>query len=304
MNVIVNGASGYIGFYVVSRLLECGHTVFAVCGESDGQLHAIDDQSNLTILNRYNKNFKEKLYEIKCDIWYQLAWEGACGSKRSDPEIQVKNELMCIDSVKAAKDAGCKKIIFAGTVYENFASSMIENELFNTNSFYIISKKHTREITYQFSKKLGIDYIWVQFCHPIGLYMNENQMIPYAIKSFVSNEENSFGNCTQYFDIISVRDLADAFIILGERDNKKNFYYIGSNKPRILRNYLEETAEICGYKREIGFGRRPDDGLIFDLKWFDTSDFINEFCWKPEISFSASIIELSDYYRGKQYEYK
>ena len=43
---------------------------------------------------------------------------------------------------------------------------------------------------------------------------------------------------------------------------------------------MREAAQICGYKLPIGFGKRPDDGLVFEIKWFDTTLFENEFKYK------------------------
>lgn len=290
MNIIVNGASGYIGYHLTNALLKKGHIVYAVCRKKIGLLENLQPSKNLHIVISQQNDISKHFSGISPDVWYQLAWEGAVGDMRACPEVQIQNELLSVNAMRIAKEIGCKKIIFTGTVYENISESILENPNFDRSSFYIIAKKHAHEMTLQLSKKLGIEYIWCTFCHPVGIYMSQTQLIPYAIKCFKNNEPSFFGSCSQYFDIISVIYLTDALAVLGENKCRKKSYFIGSGEPRILKEYIQEAAMICGYKLEIGFGKRPDDGMIFKKEWFDNSEFCDEFSYTQKICFK-NIIE-------------
>lgn len=291
MKVIVNGASGYIGYHLVNSLLKNNHEVYAICRSNTGHLKDMELFDNLHIIITEQSGVVEKLHKVVPDVWYQLAWEGACGEGRSNPELQIKNEMLSVNAMKIAKQIGCCKIIYAGTVYENILDAILEKEVFYKNSFYIISKKHAHEMTYQLSKKLCIDYVWCTFCHPVGKYMSEKQLLPYAVKCFLNNQPTEFGSCSQYFDVISVEDLSDAFVVLGENKCRKTEYYIGSGNPRILREYIEEAADICGYKLEVGFGKRHDDGLVFKREWFDTINLKTDFSFLSFTEFKNIILE-------------
>lgn len=297
MNILVNGASGYIGYYLTKELAKNGHKVYAVCRKEEGLLKNLPDRDNISVVISGQDKLKESVSGFKIDIWYHLLWEGACGPLRAEPVVQLNNERMAVEAMELAASMSCKKIIFAGTVYERFADSILENNNFSGSSFYIISKKHAHEKTLQLSKKLDIDYIWCQFCHPVGVYMNESQLIPSTVKSFLSGRSMEYGRCNKYFDIIDVADLAVAFRLLCEKKSAEDFYYIGSGKPRILREYIEEAAEICGYKGEILFTDR-DDGLVFRREWFESERFENEFCFSAKYDFSHSIENISSYYKG------
>lgn len=292
MNIVVNGASGYIGFHLVKKLLEEGNTVYAVCGSSSGFLTNINNQKNLIILSKDDVVLEDKLKNSNASVWYQIAWHGACGKERSNPVLQLQNEIMSVKSLQFAESIGCKKIIFTGTVYENLTESILANQSFNSNSFYILAKKHTYELTYQLSKSMNIEYVWVQFCHPVGTYMNENQLIPYAIKCFVNNQPSVFGPCNQYFDIISVEYLVDSLIILGKNKSQKNKYYIGSGNPKLLKEYIKDIADVCHYDQMPGIGRRPDDGLVFNKEWFDNNQFVEEYNPCPDMPLSMVIERL------------
>lgn len=277
MNMLVNGASGYIGSYLVKELLDAGHTVYAVCRRVHGFIEEMSETPGLNIIICEQSGLREKLSDKKIDVWYQLLWEGANGPLRADAEVQIRNELMAVQALEIAAEIRCPKIIYAGTVYERMAQKILEDDNFSGNSFYVICKQQTHEVTWQLSKKYDIDYIWCQFCHPIGIGMNPNQLIPSAIRAFVLNENIEFGKCDQPYDIFSVKNLAKAFRLLGENVNKKHFYYIGSGHPRILKEYIQEAADICHYGKQLEFGKRADDGMRYEWEWFDSSEFIEEF---------------------------
>lgn len=276
MNVLINGASGYIGYHLTKSMLDAGHSVYAVCRRSTGHLDEFSDNERLHTITTSQDKLKDKIYDPDIQVWYQLLWDGALGEKRTDPVLQITNEILYVNALKTAEKIGCKKIIFTGTVYEKFYDDIISGGEFNKHSFYIISKKHAHDMTFQLSKNMKIDYIWTQFCHPVGKYMNRDQLFPYAINAFKNNLPTSFGSCNNWFDIISVKYLADCLRILGEKETDRNLYYIGSGDPKRLREYIEEAAEICEYSLPIGFGERPDDGLIFRKEWFDTTEFEQE----------------------------
>ena len=141
MKAIVNGASGYIGYHLVNSLLKNNHEVYAICRSNTGHLKDMELFDNLHIIITEQSGVVEKLHKVVPDVWYQLAWEGACGEGRSNPELQIKNEMLSVNAMKIAKQIGCCKIIYAGTVYENILDAILEKEVFYKNSFYIISKK-------------------------------------------------------------------------------------------------------------------------------------------------------------------
>lgn len=295
MNVLINGGSGYISYHLICEMLNSGYKVYAVCRNNLGFLKHIESSDLLNIIISEQDRLIDKIKDLKIDVWYQILWEGACGEKRKSPEIQLKNEIMAISAMRNAEAISCKKIVFTGTIYEKLTNSILEMNNFNNSSFYIMAKKHTHEITKQLAKTMNLEYVWVRFCHPIGKYMNENQLIPYAVKSFMKNEETMFGPCNNYFDIISVTDLAAALKIIGEN---KNLYYIGSGKTQKLRDYLSKAAEICDYTLPIGFGKKNDDGLVFQKEWFDNSDFEKEFNFNMKGYESCVKSLLSEYSCG------
>ena len=278
MKAIVSGASGYLGYHLVKELLAEGHIVYAICRKTLGHLEEIEDKSNLKTIISEIDDVDIKIGKEDIDVWYHLAWQGALGKKRAEAVTQISNEILAVKAMHQAKKIGCKRIIYTGTVYENLAEDMLKAPQFYGNSFYCIAKKHTHEMTEQLSKKMDIEYSWVQFCHPVGKYMDTSQLFPTVVNAFKNNESMEFGSCSNYFDIISTEYLASSLRKIGELEAPKTFYYIGSGKPRKLKEYIEEIASLCGFHQKILFGARADDGLVLKKEWFDSRNFAEEKC--------------------------
>ncbi len=293
MNALVNGASGYIGYHLVKSLLNAGHRVFAVCRKRNARLEELKSDE-LIVIETGQDHLKANIFGLKIDVWYQLLWDGAVGEKRADVFLQEENVVMYLDALRVAVDAGCRKIIYTGTVYEHFTEDILNSEAENRHSFYILAKKQAHDLTLQMSKGMNIEYVWVQFCHPIGRFMNSKQLFPYAVSAFANDLPTSFGKCDRFFDVVPVAYLADALRILGEKKTAKKEYYIGSGVPRVLRDYLEAAAKSCEYSLPIGFGERPDDGLVFKREWFDTKAFEEETGLKCEMDYEKLVLELAD----------
>lgn len=300
---VVNGASGFIGTHLVNELIEYGHIVYAICRSKTDRFNELKtDRFHLIICEQ--GDIADRLKGVSVDIWYQLAWEGASGPMRSNEAVQVSNVTLSTESIHIAHDLKCKKIIFAGTIYEAFAEEILKDNNFVGSSYYILAKKFAAQMTMQVAKKVGIEYVWCRFCHPIGRYIKDNQMMAYVISSFVNNSETEFGTCDGWYDVIAVEDLAYAFRLAGEKKLAKKEYYIGGKDTRILKDYILEAAEICRYTKEIGFGKRPADGLVFNKEWFDSNDFIKETGWCERVGYREAVKGLEKIYSDNKIDWR
>jgi nucleoside-diphosphate-sugar epimerase len=222
------------------------------------------------------------------DVFYHLAWESASGSGRSDPFIQESNVKLTIDMLTNAYKIGCKKFVALGTCYEKLPL----NENFGNADFYILSKRYAHDIADRLARKLGIEFVWTTVCHPIGAGIKPEQMIAYVVNSLKNGESPKTGPAASWFDIISVKDLALGLRLAGEHKLSKREYFIGSGKPRILKDYLIEIPQILNTKLRIEIGARPDDGLRFEKDWFDITPLVNETGFTPQVPFSDAVLSL------------
>ena len=72
-----------------------------------------------------------------------------------------------------------------------------------------------------------------------------------------ANEETEFTPCDQMWDYIYSDDAARAILLAAQKGESGKVYMIGSGEVHPLKEYIEKIAEITGYRKEIGFGKRP-----------------------------------------------
>jgi nucleoside-diphosphate-sugar epimerase len=222
------------------------------------------------------------------DVFYHLAWESASGSGRSDPFIQESNVKLTLQMLTDAYNVGCKKFVALGTCYEKL--SLTEN--FGNADFYVLSKRYAHEMADRLAKKLGIEFVWTTVCHPIGAGIKPEQMIAFVLRKLKAGESPKMGPAESWYDIVSVKDLALGLRLIGENKLMWREYFIGSGKPRILKDYLTEIPQILNTGLQIEIGARPDDGLRFHKEWFDISPLVNETGFAPKVSFSDAILSI------------
>ena len=112
MNILINGASGFIGYHLIKELLDNNHNVIAICRKISTPLESLMSNPHLNVIVCSQQELFSNICNLKVDVWFQLLWEGACGVLRSSPNVQINNELLAIMAMEVAHAINCKKIIY------------------------------------------------------------------------------------------------------------------------------------------------------------------------------------------------
>ena len=152
MNILIPGGASYIGAWLVPQLLAEGHnvTVFDTFFFGNGFL---PDNENLTI--------------VKGDVRDTEAWRAACANQnaviylasisrellcqQNEPLAQAVNVQCFAPAVKAAKDAGIRRFIYASSVavYGSSDHEATEDETLAPTTIYGKGKMACEEILLQ-----------------------------------------------------------------------------------------------------------------------------------------------------------
>lgn len=297
-SAIVTGANGFVGTWLTQKLLEENVKVYAVVK---------DENEDISMLNGCNIVYCE-LSEISTlpqkitepvDVFYHLAWAGAGGALRADYSVQLANAKFSCDAAKAAKEILCKKFLCAGTITEKIAESILNIDVKAENTIYALEKHNTHCLLDILCKKIGLDYVWMRFSNVYGPYNNSGNIVSYMLGELIKGNRPTFSKGEQPYDLIYIKDLVNAVYLLGEKDTKRNCYFIGSGNCRMLRNYLTEIKDIYGNGAEIGLGERPEDGLKYYEEWFDISELCEDTGFRPQYDFGKAIKETVDWIKGE-----
>lgn len=275
--IIISGAGGFIGSSLTRKFVDEGYEVIAISRHFNP---AFPDSSNI---RRHNidigtpENLYELLPEGEYEAFYHLAWRGVNGPEKANPIIQLDNVRLTVACAEVANKIGCKKFLCAGTVAERTVESISNIEKTSGGMLYGVAKHTTHLMLETYCKHIGQDFVWMQFSNIYGPQNKTGNLVSYTLGELMKGNEASFGPALQPYDFIYVDDLIEAVYRLGINKTEKNYYVIGSGKPRILMEYLNQIGDEFGRPDLIKIGARPDDGVIYRFDMFDID------CLKQEI---------------------
>lgn len=286
--VIVTGANGFIGSSLTKRLLQAGTEVVAI-DISFRNSRLATSKLLTTIETQIDNSLTEKIPAGDYDAFYHLAWRGVNGQEKADPIIQLENIRMAILCAKACKTHNVRKFLCSGTVAENAVLSLPHLGSTNAGMMYGAAKHACHIMLETHCKAHGINLIWMQFSNIFGIGNLTGNLVSYTLQELLSDRDATFGPARQPYDFIYIDDLIEAVFRLGDTENSRNTYFIGSGTPRLLHEYLHEIGSLAERPEQIKIGVRNDDGVRYDFSMFDISPLQQDIGEYTTISFEEGI---------------
>lgn len=276
MNVIISGANGFIGSLLVDKFFKEGHRIFSlVKGESN--LESIEDKSEIINFDISHSNpLFNPLKSVHGDIFYHFAWQGVNGNDKSDIKIQLMNISLAQRAIDIAKEIGCAKFLCAGSIAERGLESLDDMIAIPSGMIYATAKQALRIIMDTYCRQIDMNHIWMQFSNVYGPTNKTGNIIGYTLAQILNEKEARFGSAMQPYDLLYIDDLIEAAYRLGINKTSRHFYFVGSGKPRILKEYLEIIGKITQKREFIKIGAREDDGIKYSMDMFSINELVSD----------------------------
>lgn len=255
MKVLLTGASGFIGRYVLDQLLISGHEVIAVTHRSDteGRTDAVQwlradllDPSQLTLL----------MQDTRPQGLVHLAWYAKHGHFWDAAE----NFDWCRATARlleAFHTAGGKKIVVAGTCAEYDVSQgvLIEDKTpTNPMTIYGKCKNVTRQYLEEYCKLHSFDYVWARLFFPYGPGEPPTKLIPSVLNALALASPVICTHPQQLRDYIHAKDAAIALVHLLNQKQICGVFNIGSGQPSKLADIVKICTEAFAQPSKVLFG--------------------------------------------------
>lgn len=294
-NVVVTGATGFIGFNLIKTLLNYDFNITAIVRKDSSKIEKLQQFQNLNIIE-LNMDEIEKLPDIvdyKCDIFYHFAWDGTRGTTRDDFKLQNANYLYSIRTLESAYKMGCKCFISAGSQaeYGLHDGQTTEKTKCVPNTEYGKAKLKFYLFLKKFATANQFRYLEPRFFSLYGIGDYENTLIMSVIDKMKKNEEINLTECTQLWNYLHISDAVDSLIKLQESDFC-GIYNIGSDDTRLLKEFIEEIKEISKSKSAINYGivSYPLSGKINIYPSIEKLK--KDINWTSQINFEQGILEI------------
>ncbi len=280
--VVVTGPTGVVGMALISKLMDEGIYVVAVCHRNSSRIRNIP-HSELVEIIECNLEDIDRLPELikntgDFECFFHLAWACTFGDSRNNIDAQIENIRYTINAVEVAARLGCRRFIGAGSQAEYGRCSDVlrpETPTFPENG-YGIAKLCAGQLSRIRCEQLGIEHIWTRILSVYGPYDGENTLISSLIRKLKNGEHVSCTAAEQIWDYIYSEDVAEALYRIMDRGVSNKIYLIASGESHPLKYYIEIAKNCINPNVEIGYGEIPYSSLqVMNLR-ADISELVND----------------------------
>lgn len=241
MKVLVTGATGFIGNYIVNELLKYDCQIIATA------------KSN-PVLER--NNWIGKVEFIKCDLnseidffdYFQnpdaaihLAWEGLPNYKEVfHIEKNLPNNFYFLNNLIKS---GLKNLTVTGTCLEYGMQNGCLNESMTVKPHipYSIAKDTLRRNLEELESQFNFNLKWLRLFYTYGVGQNENSIFSQLDRS-IKNNDKSFNMSAgeQLRDYLPVKKVAEIIVKTSIQDETTGIINCCSGKPVSIKKMVEE----------------------------------------------------------------
>ncbi len=320
--ILVTGGAGYIGGFMVRKLVEKGYTVVAIDNLSRNSRPELPESVNFVEGSIGDRNKIKSIFEnTRIDGVIHFAAFISMAESMKDPFIYFEDNVYdSLTLLEEMKNHDVKNIIFSSTagVYGNPTVLPIpEDHPKNPTNPYGQSKLMVEQILSWYQKIFGISYTALRYFNACGASLDgehgerhspETHIIPRAMQALLGNEpfelfgrdyQTPDGTCVR--DYIHVLDLVEAHVLALEKIFQNpggNIFNVGTGKGLSNSEILKTIEEVTGRKMNIiDKDRRPGDAneLVADV-----TKITNELGFSPQHSDIRTIVESAWKFHNKQ----
>ena len=240
MKVLLTGANGFIGRYVLAILQHQNIDVVTLGRAPSANFPQVEHISAdlLTV-----SNLLPLLKNVEATHLLHLAWYTEHGEFWDS-----KLNFLWVDATRRLVEFFClakgQRVIVAGTCAEydwSYGYCREDNTPLNPSTLYGTAKDVTRRLVMAICNQNQTSCAWGRVFLTYGTGENKKRLIPSLIDAFQYKTEPFSVNAGVYSDFLHVSDVAEGFVTLLRTDDS-GAYNISSGQPLQLKNLIIELA--------------------------------------------------------------
>ncbi len=258
MKILVTGATGFIGKYVIKELLKYNHIkIIATSIMSQKEISNYkwcDQVEYITCdINETKENFFDFFH--KPDLMIHLSWENL--PNYGELFHFEKNLFSNYFFIKNMITNGLKRIAVTGTCFEygNINGCLSEDIETKPNNSYGLAKDTLRKFIEELNKKITFDFYWIRIFYLYGKGQNPNSLLSQLDKSISNNEKIFNMSCgEQIRDYLPVQKVAENIVNISLQNKIKGVINCCSNRSISVRKIVENRIKEKKSKIKLNLG--------------------------------------------------
>lgn len=293
MKIAIIGATSFIGRKLLTQLYRRNMEIIAVIRDRQTNVRFLDKFPNIKIVECDLADYADLgnlVGRIDCAVY--LTWNGTRGDMRTDYTRQRYSFEQSMCAVKSLVEAGCRKIITAGSQAEYGIwlnnRKLTEEDEEHPNTAYGQFKLSFYKEAKIFCEEHNVKIIEPRFFSLYGPDDFAGTMIISILKKMLNNVPCDLTLCKQKWDFLYIDDAIEGIIKLIESEAAYGVYNFGSGESFPLKEYIEEMYRITGSKSKLNYGTipYPETGIVQTDPCVDKLKSIG---WEPRVKFREGI---------------
>lgn len=309
MTVLVTGANGFVGRWVVRALLAAGHSVVAAAGPD--AVPRGDDAERRAVrwiaLDLLDAESVRLAAAGSYDAVIHLAGLASGGDALKDPAlawtVNAGGTARLLDAFGQRRRAGDADplvlLVSTAEVYRPATRPLVETDVLGPRSPYAASKRGAELAADETAARTALRVVTTRAFPHTGPGQDERFVIPAFARRLLEARKSGaktvmVGNLDVTRDVLDVRDVASAYVELLRKGVPGEVYNVASGAGVTLTDLFERLARQIGVKA----APVPDPALLrpADVPYLvgDASKLRAATGWSPSIPLEHTIRDLVD----------
>jgi len=254
MNLVVTGATSFLGVALIKALLKTKHQVYAVVrpgSKNRGALDAVaaesgsEDAVNISQQERSGSgrgaaavggrlrvieleleklDTIEQMIPERCQVYFHFGWDGSGSENRKKADVQHKNALDGLKALEGARKLGCKRFLFSGSQAEYGVCQTVMDELRPCDpvseygkakvEFYKLAVEQVRGWNQVETEGRPFEYVHTRIFSVYGPGDHLWSLVNTCLNRFQNDEIMELGACVQQWNFLYIEDLVKGLMAL------------------------------------------------------------------------------------------
>lgn len=255
---LVTGATGFVGSYLVRRLVRDGWQVHIVIRENSRLPEALEFSHVIChIHDGTTEGMKHLVGEAAPNVIFHLASLFLAQHEAKDVEPLILSNLLFGSQLLEAMHAnGVSQIINTGTSWQHY-----NNEDYNPVCLYAATKQAFEDILIYYCEATSIKAVTLQLSDTYGPNDPRPKLFHLLAKTAKSQEVLAMSPGEQFIDLVYIDDVIDAYLcavdVLETLQKGHQVYAVSSGKLLQLREIISIYENMVGVNLPIDWGKRP-----------------------------------------------
>jgi len=279
MNILLTGASGYIGKALLPALLKERHSITNLC-RVPGEVHGIDEE-----IVAPTRQWPDTVRGRYFDICIHLAWIATPGIYA----FSTENEILADTTVRLADSlftSGLPHFLGLGTSIEYAPGQSTPCRPGETplapETLYGRAKDRARRGIEDCAVRHNSGYTWARLFYPYGAGEHPNRIPSTFLQTLSQGEAIELGTPDSRKDFITIRDVVSALLCIVRTGTPLGEINIGSGQATSIAELAALCAEVAGASPALITTAKTRNADPYAFHLADISA-LSRLGWKPRV---------------------